>query len=362
MTLRPLVLGARAAGARLERMQASERFREGRFWNIAPGVMEKAPGVAVLGEYFFGGNERVPRKPLPVVDDTLARLARPADDGLRLTWLGHSTVLVELDGVRLLTDPVFGSHASPSTMFGPKRFHPPPVALDALPPLDAVVISHDHYDHLCMPSIRALAAGASGFTGPFIMPLGVGAHLEAWGVPPERIVEREWGEHVDVAGAPGSAAGGGRAEARLVATPAQHFSGRGPRDRFSTLWCGWAMLGRRHRVFFSGDTGLCDDFAAVGRAYGPFDVAMFEIGAWHPAWGDIHLGPDNAAVAFGMLGAKALLPVHWGTFNLALHDWNEPIETLSARAEADGLLVLAPRLGQPAEPSVEEHYAPWWRL
>jgi L-ascorbate metabolism protein UlaG (beta-lactamase superfamily) len=341
-------LGSAPRDERLVRMRSSPRFFDGRFRNTKVTKIG-GPDMDVLRAFLFDGAKRVPSAPLPIEEGVRELVhARPRSD-LRLTWLGHSTVIVELEGVRLLTDPVWGPRASPFANVGPARFHPPPLALADLPPLDAIVISHDHYDHLDYPTIRALVAGEGGFTGPFITPLGVGAHLEAWGVPKARIVEVDWHDEVRVG------------DVKVVATPAQHFSGRRALDRNKTLWAGFAFLGASHRVFFSGDTGLTEEHRQIGLDYGPFDVAMFEIGAYHPSWGDIHMGPDNALVAKEWIRAKALLPIHWSTFSLGVHAWAEPIETLWSRAEEKRLLVYTPRIGGSVEPARAPSFQPWWR-
>jgi L-ascorbate metabolism protein UlaG (beta-lactamase superfamily) len=334
-------------GLRLERAQASSRFRDGRFHNTAPvGATLKGSPWPTLGEYFFAKQQRVPPAPLPL-DDPRAVWRHPPATRLRVTWLGHSTVLLEIDGARVLTDPVFGERVSPLSFAGPKRFHPVPAQIHELPRLDAVLVSHDHYDHLCYASIRELAR----LDVPFITSLGVGARLEAWGVPASRIVELDWWEEHVLAG--------GRLS--FTATPSQHFSGRGPLDRNATAWSGWVIRGDRHRLFFSGDTGLTEEFREVGRRLGPFDLVMLEIGAFHPSWGDIHLGPENALKALAMLGGGTLLPVHWGTFNLALHAWDEPAETLWQLAKVGGARLLTPRLGAPIEPGLVDEPRAWWR-
>ncbi|NCT84281.1 MAG: hypothetical protein GXC94_14125 [Comamonadaceae bacterium] len=346
-------LGKRASGLRLERMRASPRYRvtdagEG-FCNLhplLPGLRDGSERPS-LSDFLFGAGRRTPARPLPAVNP-LERWLKPADTGLRATWLGHSTVLIESEGLRVLTDPVWGARASPSRLAGPRRFQPVPLALKALPPLDAVVISHDHYDHLDLPTIRELTQLQDM---PFITSLGVGAHLQAWGVPPERIVELDWWEHWQ---AP-------RAELRIHATPSQHFSGRSLGDRNATLWSSLVIETPRHRVFFSGDTGLTREYAAIRDRLGPFDLVMLEVGAFHPSWGDIHLGPENALQALQLLGGGAFLPVHWGTFALALHDWDQPAETLLALGPRQGAQLLMPRLGEAVEPARGEPAAPWWR-
>lgn len=342
---RPRVLGSRSAGARLERVRSSKRFRDGRFHNTRPvGPGLKGNPLPLLGEYFFGDAQRAPTAPLPVLDPR-PTWATPADTGLRVTWLGHSTLLLELDGVRLLTDPVFGDRASPLGFAGPRRFHQTPVRFDELPPLDAVLISHDHYDHLCLPTMKQLARLAA----PIVTSLGVGAHLEAWGIDPGRIRELDWGDVAEVKGL------------RLTATPAQHFSGRGAGDRNATSWASFVLETDRHRVFFSGDTGLTDEFRDVGTRFGRFDLVMLEIGAFHQQWGDIHLGPHNALEAHAMIGSGTLLPIHWGTFNLALHAWSEPAETLVTLGAEKQVHLVTPRLGAAFEPARVETVDPWWR-
>jgi L-ascorbate metabolism protein UlaG (beta-lactamase superfamily) len=341
--------GGSPGGARLERMRASPRFVGGRFQNVEPTTLV-APGDywGDFKEWLWGKRLRAPTCPLPMAGDTAARLAAPAASGLRVTWLGHSTTLIEIDGATVLTDPMWGERASPSRWVGPRRFHPPPLAIEELPPLDAVLISHEHYDHLDMRSVQALAARGI----PFHVPLGIGAHLAAWGVPAAQIVEHDWWES---AALPHSL--------RVVSTPARHFNGRGVPWRTGALWTSWSLVGPRHRVFFSGDTGLSEAMREIARREGPFDVALLEIGQYHPTWGDIHLGPLGALEAFARLGAKRLIPIHWSTFVLAYHDWSEPAETLLAEAERRGLAVSTPRLGQPIEPAGPSPTATtaWWR-
>ena len=342
-------LGRKPQGARLERIKASVRWAGDRFRNmhpIAPGLRDPNASMPTLSEFLCGGERRVPRGPLPSMNP-LADWTKPPASGLRATWLGHSTVLIEIDGLRVLTDPVWGPRASPSTLAGPKRFQPVPVALRAMPPLDLVIVSHDHYDHLDYPTIRELAK----LDVPFVTSLGVGAHLEAWGVNPERIVELDWWESHQV---PDTGL-------TVTAAPSQHFSGRGLKDRNRTLWSSFIIRGERHAVFFSGDTGLTTEYRTIRDRLGPFDLVMLEVGAFHPAWGDIHLGPHNALEALGLLGGGAFLPVHWGTFSLAMHAWDQPAEALLELGPKAGAQLLMPRLGEPAEPTHFDGIEPWWR-
>ncbi|MBX3609612.1 MAG: MBL fold metallo-hydrolase [Hydrogenophaga sp.] len=341
--------GQRAEGLRLERMRASPRWVGEGFRNLHPiptGLRDSSAPRPTLSDFLCGGAQRVPPGPLAAFDP-LAQWRQPPGSGLRATWLGHSTVLIEIGGKRILTDPVWGTRASPSRLVGPKRFQPVPVPLRAMPPVDLVIVSHDHYDHLDYPTIRALAKTDV----PFVTSLGVGAHLQAWGVPAERITELDWWESHTLPGA----------ELSVHAAPSQHFSGRGLKDRNATLWSSFVIQSPRHRVFFSGDTGLTTEYALIRDRLGPFDLVMLEVGAFHPSWGDIHLGPENALKAHALLGGGAMLPVHWGTFSLAMHAWDEPVETLLQQGTAQGAHLLLPRLGEPVEPAHDPRTSPWWR-
>jgi len=329
-------------------VRASPRFADGRFRNTQRVPVGPKPGTRmdVAREYFFGGQPRRPPTPLPA-ENPLPALSRPIDTGFRTTWLGHSTVLLELDGMRVLTDPVWSDRISPFGIAAPRRFQPVPMRIDALPALDAIVISHDHFDHLDQPTVAVLAASQRA---PFVTSLGVGMYLEAWGVPHERIIELDWWEHATLRGG----------DLVLTATPSQHFSGRiGKRNH--TLWSSFVIQTVNRRVFFSGDTALTPEFADVRMKLGPFDLVMLEIGGFHTAWDHIHLGPANALEAFDVLGGGRLMPVHWGTFNLALHAWNDPPEQLVTLARHRGIELVMPQLGAPFEPDRGLALEPWWR-
>lgn len=321
---------------RRERTLSSAQHRDGRFANPA-GAMKMGfdRGFQVSREWFASKAVRRPPAPLPVVSPLEGWRAQ-SRTGMRATWLGHSTVLLEIDGARVLTDPVWADRASPSQLFGPRRFHAPVVELDQLPPLDAIVLSHDHYDHLDAAAVAALARQS---WAPWITALGVGARLEALGVPHDRVIELDWWQQVQVPGV----------DLLVTATPAQHFSGRSAFDRDETLWSSLVLQGPRHRVFFSGDTGLEPQFARIGELLGPFDLVMLEVGAFNPAWGHVHLGPWAAQDAHRALGGGPLLPVHWSTFDLALHAWDEPIRVLAEAAASRELPLVAPRLGEVRE-------------
>jgi L-ascorbate metabolism protein UlaG (beta-lactamase superfamily) len=351
---RPAAFGQDPGGERLARIHASPHFGDGVFRNPGgPARTRPAGSGKALAKTYLDKDarrRRTPRGTVPVHATTLADLSRPPATGLRLTWLGHSSVLAEIDGHRVLFDPVWGERCSPFPFAGPRRLHPVPLPLAALGPVDVVVISHDHYDHLDMPTIKALA----GTDALFAVPLGVGAHLEHWGVSPDRLRELDWHESARVGGL------------TLTATPARHFCGRGLRNAQHTLWASWVVAGDRHRVYHSGDTGYFDGFRDIGAAHGPFDATMIQIGAYSEFWPDIHMTPDEGVRAhLDLQGPDAergvLLPIHWGTFNLAPHPWAEPGEWTKDAAEEAGQAVAFPRPGEPFEPAGELPVEPWWR-
>ncbi len=329
---------------RLARMKRSKQYKDGGFENPLPLWNDVWGSIKAMNEVSAYAS---PQSPMPVVKVDRARFDRAPDSGLRVTWLGHSTVLLEIEGHRILTDPVWGERTSPFSFLGPQRWYEPLISLDELPKIDAVLISHDHYDHLDQPTIEAL----KDLPAPFIAPLGVGAHLAYWGVPAERIREMDWWETTKV----------GRLT--IAATPARHASGRQLFDQNRTLWSSYAILGANRRVFFSGDTGLFPQMADIGARYGPFDLTMIEVGAYHRAWPDWHIGPEQAIVAHRMLRGRVFLPVHWGLFNLAMHGWTEPVERVRVAAQKAGALVLFPKPGESVEPtktSTASTFEPWW--
>ena len=336
-------LGARPEGARAERVRRSPHYRDGAFHNTTPSrtVRPAEAGRAMRGVVTGRGGVR-PNGAIPVV-------APPRGEapvrGLHLSWYGHATVLVEIEGRRLLLDPVWSDRCSPVPGIGPKRLHPMPLAVTDLPPLDAILISHDHYDHLDLATVRALDRTQKA---PFLVPLGVGAHLEYWGVAASRIVELDWDDNVDLAGLV------------LTATEARHFSGRTLR-RDGTLWSSWAIAGERHRVFYTGDSGYFDGYAALGERLGPFDATVIQIGAYNDAWPDIHMTPEEAVRAHLAVRGELLIPVHWGTFVLAPHAWAEPVDRLWAEAKARDVRLAVPRPGERVDAATPPVIDPWWQ-
>jgi len=338
--------GGELTGDRLTRARANPQYRDGAFVNPRPPATYQAADVwNMIKGQFFGDEVRVPPAPIPVVAVDPESLKSAPAAGLRAFWIGHASVYVEIDGVRVLIDPVFSDYASPFEV-GPKRFHPPPIALTDLPALDAVLITHDHFDHLDMRTIQYLARNGARF----FVPLGVGAHLERWDVARDRITELEWWQEQSVGGV------------RIVSTPSRHYSGRRLTDRNATLWTSWSVLGPRHRIYVSGDTGYSDHFRSIGGRFGPFDLSIIKIGAYGPGapWLDIHMSAEDAVRAHRDVGARRMLPAHWGTFNLAFHDWDEPIKRTVAAAHSSNVDLLTPRIGEIIDVDKEFVSSAWW--
>ena len=349
-------MGARARGERLARMQQSPQWRDNHFDDVVPrggasvyAYLRRQIGWGAIRDWMFAGSKyRVPTEPVPMVSVAQAGFATAPRTGLRATWVGHSTTILEIDGARVLIDPVFSSSAGVNGMMGQRRFFPMPLSAADIPALDVVLISHDHYDHLDYPTILQLLQLEAQARAVFVVPLGVGAHLEAWGLAPERIVELDWWEETHVAGL------------RIAATPARHYSGRGVFDLEHTLWASFAIIGKEHRVFYSGDTAMFPGLRDIGEQYGPFDFTLIEAGGYNRYWADIHLGPEQAVQAHRMLQGQVMMPVHWGLFDLAMHGWTEPVERVLAAAKERNVIVATPRLGESFEPRIALPSERWW--
>ena len=327
---------------------ASSRIFGGEYQN--PGGVDITPsaGHATLFYRFFldGREDQEPKSTLPVEPLTAEKLGSPPEDRVRVTWMGHSTLMIDIAGIRLLTDPNLSRRASPVSWAGPRRFLPLPMEAENFPKLDAVLISHNHYDHLDQATIRKLMDK----TGRFLVPKGVGALLREWGAPEEKVVEMDWWQEYRLDG-----------KLTLAYTPAQHFSARGLSDRNKALWGSWAVVGPGARVYFSGDTGMFDCFKTIGEKYGPFDFTLMHIGAYADVWPKAHMTPEDAVAAHMALRGGIFLPIHWGAFRMAFHPWKEPAERFYAEAQKSGIKFTLPKAGQMVDNVSPAPAEPWWR-
>jgi L-ascorbate metabolism protein UlaG (beta-lactamase superfamily) len=321
-------------------MSRSPRYRDGKFHNDKEVRTVPDRDSFSVRDFLFGGEDRKPSVAVPLVAP-----AAPVSEGVHITWYGHASALVEIDGAAVLVDPVWSDRVSPSAHVGPKRLHPVPHQLSDLPTVSAVVISHDHYDHLDMQTVQALTSSTSAV---FVVPLGLGAHLTRWDVPVARIVELDWDESHSVDGF------------TLTCTAAQHFSGRSV-QRNVTLWASWVITRGERSVFYSGDTGYFEGYKKIGAEHGPFDAVLMQVGAYDQAWPDIHMTPEEGVRAFDDLGGGLLIPVHWATFNLGFHPWGEPIDRIWREAKASGLKLAVPRPGERVDVDAPNEVDGWWQ-
>lgn len=340
--------GGKPSSEHIHRYSASPHFRNGLFRNLVETPMHSPdlPFHEAIFEYVAGGVERVPSVTIPFQKVDLDVFNNDDSTGVHITWLGHSSLLIQFEGLTFLTDPMFGQRAAPVSFLGPKRFNPElPLDPADIPHLDAIILSHDHYDHLDYKTIKALHHK----TDKFFVPLGVALHLWRWGVEPDKIVELDWWDSFQIS------------TIELVATPTRHFSGRRGNDRGKTLWVSWVIKSDTHRLYFGGDSGYGNHFKEIGEKYGPFDLTMLENGAYNTAWPYVHMIPEQTAQAHLDLNGEVLLPIHWAQFNLSLHPWREPIERITTAAEKHHIKLATPKIGErftlgDSIPSIS-----WWR-
>ncbi|MBN2526089.1 MAG: MBL fold metallo-hydrolase [Deltaproteobacteria bacterium] len=323
-------------------LAASPNYKNGRFFNRL--AAREVSGFKAMKEWMKGADHTEPNTEVSTVQRRRADFDVFPQSGLRITWLGHSSSLVEIDGTRLLLDPIWSKRSSPVSWSGPKRFYGAPLPLNELPAIDAVLISHDHYDHLDKKTVQALAIRRVRF----VVPLGVDARLKGFGVDSASIDVLDWWQRTKIN------------NIYVTATPARHFSGRSLADRDKTLWAGYACTGDTHRVYYTGDTGMFPGFAEVGDRLGPFDATLVEIGAYHQLWADLHLGPEQAVQAVNNAKGGLLIPVHWATFKLAMHSWVEPAERLMIAATDAGVPYVLPWPGEFVEPASPPPVTRWW--
>nr|WP_290427021.1 MBL fold metallo-hydrolase [Algoriphagus limi] len=321
-------------------------YSEGKFQNLIPTEMSMDFGksLRLLPEFFKNDPSRQPDFELPIEKVNSIQLAEPSTNNL--IWFGHSAFLIQLDGKNILLDPMFGDVPAPHPWLGNKRFFDElPIEIEQLPNIDMVLFSHDHYDHLDYESVMRLKSK----TKMFLVPLGVGAHLESWGIPKENIQELDWWDERSLNGI------------QLAFAPSRHFSGRGLSNRFSTLWGSWVIKGQNDSIYFSGDGGYGPHFKEIGEKYGPFDLALLECGQYNENWKEIHMVPEETAQAGLDVNAKQIMPIHWGAFSLAMHGWTEPVDRLLIKANELEVSVQTPLIGETFYLRGEEVYnRKWW--
>ena len=342
-------LGASPSGERLEKMKEAPNYEYPIFINTIETKMEMPKGTMgkVLRHYFFEDkSKKNPNHPIKVQEFNKEAFEAIPEDSIAFTWFGHSTILMKIDGVTILADPVLvGKRTSMFTFMGPRRFrYTNHIGLEELPKVDAMILSHDHYDHLDYPTIKALKDKVD----QFFLPLGTGAHFEHWGVAPEKISELNWWDEVEFK------------SLRLAFTPTRHFSGRGLRDRFHTLWGSWVIMGDTKRLYFSGDSGYFPGFKEIGEKYGPFDLTFMECGAYNEGWSEIHMFPEETAQAHLDVKGKLLMPIHWGKFDLSLHPWKESVERLAKKAADEKITLFTPEVGQMVSLADSASLDQWW--
>jgi len=333
---------------RQKRMQNSSQYKDGEFVNpIEVPIMTQGSTWKYIKKLLF--TSRIDPKPageLPVRAIQRNDWTEIDKEKLYFAWLGHSSVLIAVDGITILVDPVFKDRASPFSWFGPKRFHPAPVAVEELPSIDVVLITHDHYDHLEKSTIKQLGSK----TALFLVPLGIEELIEGWGIAPGKVVELDWWEHHKVD------------SLEFTATPAVHYARRGLFDGNERLWCSWSIHSQNKKLFISGDSGYYDGFKKIGEKLGPFDITLLKIGAYDEMWKQVHMTPEEAVQQHRDLRGSILVPLHWATFDLGLHPWFEPIERVLTAARESDIQIITPIIGEQVDINRFPGVNPWWRI
>ncbi|NRD20203.1 MBL fold metallo-hydrolase [Winogradskyella eckloniae] len=327
----------------------SQQFKDGKFNNTNPVPKNLSFSETMALAYTFfttkvpNGRPKEDLKATKIDSTSIVNYKGEA----RMIWFGHSSFLLQINGKIILLDPMFGKVAAPLDILGGNRFNAEfPIEIEKLPQIDAVIFSHDHYDHLDYKTILKI----KDKTNHFFVPLGISAHLEAWNIPTHKITELDWWQDTQFEGL------------NLICTPAQHFSGRKLNNGQSTLWSSWIIESSTENIFFSGDSGYASHFKAIGDAYGPFDLALMECGQYNEKWSDIHMMPEETAQAGIDVKAKKIMPIHWAGFKLALHEWTDPINRVMTKAKTLNLEVITPTIGQQilVKDSIND-YSQWWK-
>lgn len=340
------VFGGKPSKQQKKKYSQYPNHKEGKFTNLMPQfTVTQAPDF--IDDSLHPKSTRRPDFDIPYVKIDPKSLAEKTTH-TRITWFGHSTMLLEMDGKNILIDPMFGDVPSPVSFIGQKRYSKGlPLSIEELPPIDVVLLTHDHYDHLDYQSILKIKDKVK----KFYVPLGLNFHLLRWDVPKAKIEELNWYETAALEGI------------NFTLTPSHHYSGRSLNDRFESLWGGWVIKGALDNIYVSGDGGYGPHFKQVGLEYGPFDFAMVECGQYSRYWRQNHLFPEQSVRAAADVGAKLIMPIHWGAFTLAMHSWDAPVKRFLTKAKECGIPVTTPKIGEQIvlgkEPS-EQPTSAWW--
>lgn len=323
-----------------------ENYVNDKFKNIENTIM--VTGDISMSEFFKKDSNRVPENQMEYQNINFEYLLESGDNSIKFAWLGHSAFIFNIGGKLIMLDPMLGDYASPIPVSSLKRFGPNPqkiLSIDDLENIDAVIFSHDHYDHLDYKSIKKL----KNKVGLYYVPLGLGNHLRKWGIDPKLIIELNWNQTSQYG------------EIEIVCLPSRHFSGRGPFNRNSTLWASWAILSEFGKIYFSGDSGYGNHFKNIGEKYGPFDVVLIDSGQYNKAWKHSHMFPDEAVIAAKDLKADYFMPIHWGAFVLSTHEWDEPINESVFYAKKYNQKIITPKIGEILDLIIiDEKVNSWW--
>ncbi|MGZ5282722.1 MAG: MBL fold metallo-hydrolase [Bacteroidia bacterium] len=339
------VFGALPKGERLKRIRQSPNYRDGKFRNLTetPMMTKDASMVKIMFNFLLGDKNVLPKKPIPAIK---SNLKTSSDNKAVLTWFGHSSYLLQINNFNIIVDPVFSTKTSPVQWAGTEAFPGTDTySVEDLPKIDVVLITHDHYDHLDYPTIKKLGNSV----GKYITTLGVGAHLEKWGIDKDKILENDWWDEINIS-----------TDIKLIAAPARHFSGRNITGRNQSLWASFILLSDNYKIYLGGDSGYEDHFKTIGEKHGPFDLAILECGQYNKYWPYIHMFPEETAQAAIDLQAKVLFPVHWAKFKLSTHHWSESVKRVLAKAAVLKLPVTTPQIGEPIIVNEQYPQKNWW--
>ena len=340
------VFGAKASDQDRQAYSARSSLYDGKIFSNEREVSVMQEGAPREGETVLAQKEATPKGEIPMESPAPIPAQDLAQEQLTVTWLGHSSLLVQMHGMNVLIDPVFSQRTSPVRFAGPKRFSAPPIDAEHMPEIDLLLLSHDHYDHMDMETILAL----DDKVGQYVVPLGLENHLARWGIDGDRVQTMAWWEQLEIDGL------------TIGCTPAQHFSGRGLNDRFETLWASWVLKDEHHQIFESGDTGYGPHFQEIYEVYGAFDLVMLDCAQYSVRWAAVHMFPEQSYTAAQELHASYVMPIHWATVSMSDHPWDDPAQRMEAAAQGGDITLVTPRMGQTMTADAFDKFQErWWK-